>query len=56
MKYSTFDRELLTIYSAIKHFQHLVEGQDFHIITDHKPLTTALKFKTQRSSRQERKI
>lgn len=55
-KYSTFDRELLAIYSAIKHFQHFVEGQDFHIITDHKPLTTSLKSKTQRSPRQERHL
>ena len=40
--YNTFDRELLAIYLAIKHFQHFVEGRDFHIITDHKPLTFAL--------------
>ena len=38
-RYSTFDRELLAIFLAIKHFQHYVEGQQFHILTDHKPLT-----------------
>ena len=41
-RYSTFDRELLAIYLAIKHFRHFVEGRDFHIATDHKPLTFAL--------------
>ena len=41
-RYSTFDRELLAIYLLIKHFRHFVEGRDFHIATDHKPLTYAL--------------
>ena len=41
MKYSTFDRELLAIYLAVKHFCHFVEGYQFHILTDHKPLTFA---------------
>ena len=38
-KYSTFDRELLAIVLAIKHFKYFVEGRDFEILTDHKPLT-----------------
>ena len=41
-RYSTFDRELLAIYLSIRHFRHFVEGRQFHIITDHKPLTFAL--------------
>ena len=41
-RYSTFDRELLAIYLAIKLFRHFVEGREFHIVTDHKPLTFAL--------------
>ena len=41
-RYSTFDRELLAVYLAIKHFRHFVEGRVFHIRTDHKPLTFAL--------------
>ena len=41
-RYSTFDRELLAIYLVIKHFQHLLEGRQFHILTDHMPLTHAL--------------
>ena len=41
-RYSTFDRELLAISLAIKHFRHFIEGPQFHVITDHKPLTFAL--------------
>ena len=41
-RYSTFDRELLAIYLAIKHFRHFVEGRTFHVLTDHKPLVYAL--------------
>ena len=41
-KYSTFDRELLAIYLAIKHFQHFIEDRDFYVCSDHKPLTFAL--------------
>lgn len=55
-KYSAFDRELLAIYLAIQHFQNFVEGQDFCIYTDHKPLTTALTTKAKRSPRQERHL
>ena len=41
-RYSTFDRELLAIYLAIRHFRHFVEGRQFWVLTDHKPLTFAL--------------
>lgn len=41
---------------SILHFQNFVEGQDFCIFTDHKPLTTALLTKTKRSPRQERHL
>ncbi|GFY55530.1 transposon Tf2-6 polyprotein [Trichonephila inaurata madagascariensis] len=41
-KYSTYDRELLAIYLAIKHFRHQLEGHSFIIFTDHRPLTFAL--------------
>lgn len=37
-KYSAYDRELLAIYQAIKHFRTQVEGRSFTIYTDHKPL------------------
>ena len=55
-KYSTFDRELLAVYLAIKHFQHFIEGRDFHIVTDHKPLTFALKSNHNHSPRQFRHL
>ena len=38
-RYSTFGRELLAIYLAIKHFRHLLEGRPFYVLTDHKSLT-----------------
>ncbi|KAL1110234.1 hypothetical protein AAG570_008311 [Ranatra chinensis] len=44
-KYSTYDRELLAIYMAIKHFYPLLEGRQFAMRTDHKPLTHAFKQK-----------
>ncbi|BHF85615.1 hypothetical protein SprV_1002878400 [Sparganum proliferum] len=49
-RYSTFSRELLAIYQAIRHFRHLLEGRDFSVHTDHKPLTYALKAKPDRYS------
>ena len=41
-RYSAFDRELLAIYLAIKHFGYFLEGREFHVLTDHKPLTFAI--------------
>lgn len=49
-KYSTYDRELLSIYSAIKHFRYLLEGRDFTIATDHKPLIFAFTQKKENAS------
>jgi cleavage and polyadenylation specificity factor subunit 1 len=40
-KYSAYDRELLAIYEAVKHFRHMLNAQHFTILTDHKPLTFA---------------
>lgn len=36
--YSTYDRELLAIFEAVKYFRPLLEGREFTILTDHKPL------------------
>jgi len=56
-RYSAFDRELLAIYLAVKHFRHFVEGREFFILTDHKPLTFALSNKPDRySPRQSRHL
>ena len=41
-KYSAFDRELLAVHAAIRHFRYFLEGRLFTVYTDHKPLTTAL--------------
>ena len=41
-KYSAFDRELLAAYSSIRHFRFMLEGREFLLFTDHKPLTSAL--------------
>lgn len=40
-RYSTYDRELLAIYMAIKHFRQLFEGRPLTIYTDHRPITHA---------------
>ncbi|CAH8490858.1 unnamed protein product [Dicrocoelium dendriticum] len=40
-RYSTFGRELLAIYLAIRHFRHTLEGRAFTVYTDHKPLIFA---------------
>ncbi len=56
-RYSTFDRELLAIYLAVKHFRYFLEGRQFHIWMDHKPLTFALSSRLdQHSPRQIRHL
>ena len=40
-RYSPYSRELLAIKEGIKYFRHQVEGRQFAVYTDHKPLTTA---------------
>ena len=41
-KYSAFDRELLAVYAAIRHFRWALEGRRFYVLSDHKPLTFTL--------------
>lgn len=56
-KYSPYDRELLAIYESIKHFRYMLEGLDFTIYTDHKPLCYAFhQRKTNCSPRQFRHL
>ncbi|GFU82475.1 transposon Ty3-I Gag-Pol polyprotein [Trichonephila clavipes] len=50
-KYSAYDRELLAVYAAIKHFRFKLEEHKFTIFTDHKPLTFAFKQKLDKYSR-----
>lgn len=49
-KYSTYDRELLAVYSAVKYFRCFLEGRHFKIFTDHKPLTYAFQQKSDKAS------
>ena len=42
LAYSAFDRELFGIFAGIRHFRHHLEGRNFTVWTDHKPLTFAL--------------
>ncbi|GFU54438.1 transposon Tf2-11 polyprotein [Trichonephila clavipes] len=48
--YSAYDRELLAIYSAIRHFRYILEARDFTVFTDHKPLTYAFRQKSDKCS------
>jgi len=34
---------LLAVVQGLRHFRYMLEGRSFHILTDHKPLTFALK-------------
>ena len=49
-RYSTYDRELLGIYEAVKYFRHMLEGRIFTIFTDHKPLIFAFKQRSDKAS------
>ena len=49
-RYSAFDRELLAVYATIKHFRHNLEGRNFFVNTDHKPLTFVMSPVTERAS------
>ena len=55
MRYSTFDREMLAIFSAVKDFEHFLVTGPFIIYTDHKPLTHMFELKHP-SPRQQRQL
>ena len=56
-KYSAFDRELLALYLGIRHFRYFLEGRQFIVFTDHKPLTFCMaKTSDPWSSRQQRHL
>jgi len=55
--YATIDRELLGIHAAILHFRYFLEGREFTVYTDHKPIVAAIKKKTElKSGRQSRHL
>ena len=57
LSYSAFDRELYGIFAGIRHFRHHLEGRQFSIWTDHKPLTFALsKISDSWTARQQRQL
>ena len=57
LKYSAFDRELLGVDLAIRHFRFMLEGRKFSVYTDHKPLVHAMaKTAELWSSRQQRHL
>ena len=55
-KYSAFDKELLAIKESIQHIRHRVEGKNFTVFTDHKPLTLVMPTTTARTPRQEQHL
>ena len=56
-KYSAFDKELLAMYLAVKKFRHFIEGRQFTLFTDHKPLTFAFSSASDKwSPRQQRHL
>ena len=55
-KYSAFDKELLAIFLAIKHFRPHLDGRHFPVYTDHRPLCGAITSAAERSPRQTRHL
>ena len=56
-RYSAFDRELLALYLATRHFRYFLEGRAFVAFTDHKPLVAAMsKMSDPWSARQQRHL
>lgn len=50
IKYSAYDRELTAIYEAVKYFRHFIEGREFKIMTDQKPLVYAFMQRSDKAS------
>jgi len=56
-RYSTFDRELLAIFSAVKKWRDVVDGMPLTVYTDHKPIVGAFSnTKPRLSDRQQRQL
>ena len=50
LKYSDFNRELLAVKEAIRHFRHFLQGEKFTVFMDHRLLTTAIHSRNPTSS------
>jgi len=56
-RYSTFDRELLAVFAAVRKWKDFIAGTTLTVFTDHKPLVGALKSaKPRMSDRQQRQL
>ena len=42
-RYSVFDRELLALHQSVRHFRHFLEGNAFVALTDHRPLVSSIR-------------
>lgn len=51
--YSTYDRELLAIFAAVRYFVYMLECREFTIHTDHKPLIYAFSQKLDKASQRQ---
>ncbi|GFY16919.1 transposon Tf2-9 polyprotein [Trichonephila clavipes] len=49
-RYNMYDRELLAIYVSFLHFYYFLEGRNFAIYTDHKPVIYAFTQKHEKCS------
>jgi len=56
-KYSAFDRELVAAHSGIRHFRFALEGRQFELWSDHKPLLCAIRSPAEKyTARQQRQM
>jgi len=56
-RYSTYDRELLAIYEAVKYFRDIIQGRRVIIRMDHRPLVYAFQQRLDKASpRQARQL
>lgn len=49
-KYSAYDRELAAVYQGVDHFKYALEGREFTIYTDHKPLVFAFQQRNEKAT------
>ena len=52
-RYATFDKELLAIYLAVRHFRYFIEGRPFTTYTDHAALCHAITSQSKNLSRRQ---
>ena len=56
-RYSTFDRELLAIFGAVKKWKNIIDGNSVTVFTDHKPIVGAFHSdKPRLSDKQQRQL